>query len=63
LPQKNLFGVREAMRRGPVTTIAFDQDNKQELSQGRLLFVDNQIDPSTGSVLLKARFANEDERL
>jgi membrane fusion protein, multidrug efflux system len=63
LPQKNLFDVREAMRRGPVTTIAFDQDDKQELSQGQLLFVDNQIDPSTGSVLLKARFANDDERL
>jgi membrane fusion protein, multidrug efflux system len=63
LPQKNLFEVREAIRRGPVTTIAFDQDDKQEISRGELLFVDNQIDQSTGSVLLKARFANDDERL
>jgi multidrug efflux system membrane fusion protein len=63
LPQKNLFDIREAIRRGPVTTIAFDQDDKQQLSQGELLFVDNQIDQSTGSVFLKARFANEDERL
>ena len=63
LPQKNLFDVREAMLRGPVTTIAFDQDDKQRLSLGQLLFVDNQIDQSTGAFRLKAQFANEDERL
>jgi multidrug efflux system membrane fusion protein len=63
LPQKSLFDVREAILRGPVTAIAFDQDGKQELSRGQLLFLDNQIDQSTGSVRLKAQFANEDERL
>jgi multidrug efflux system membrane fusion protein len=63
LPQKNLFDVREAILRGPVTTIAFDQDDRQQLSQGQLLFIDNQIDQSTGSFRLKARFGNEDERL
>jgi multidrug efflux system membrane fusion protein len=63
LPQKNLFDVREAMLRGPVTAIAFDQDDKQELAQGQLPFIDNQIDQSTSSIRLKARFANEDERL
>jgi multidrug efflux system membrane fusion protein len=63
LPQKNLFDVREAILRGPVTTIAFDQDDRQQLSQGKLLFIDNQIDQSTGTFRLKARFGNEDERL
>jgi membrane fusion protein, multidrug efflux system len=63
LPQKNLFDVREAILRGPVTTIAFDQDDRQQLSQGQLLFIDNQIDQSTGTFRLKARFGNEDERL
>jgi multidrug efflux pump subunit AcrA (membrane-fusion protein) len=63
LPQKSLFDVREAILRGPVTAIAFDQDDKQELSQGQLLFIDNQIDQSTGSVRLKTQFLNEDERL
>jgi multidrug efflux system membrane fusion protein len=63
LPQKSLFDVREARLRGPVTTIAYDQDDKQRLSQGKLLFVDNQIDQSTGTFRLKAQFANEDERL
>jgi multidrug efflux system membrane fusion protein len=63
LPQKNLFDVREAILRGPVTAMVFDQDDKQQLSQGQLLFVDNQIDQSTGTFRLKAQFANEDERL
>jgi multidrug efflux system membrane fusion protein len=63
LPQKNLFDVREAMLRGPVTTIALDQDDKQELAQGELRFVDNQIDQTTSTIRLKARFANNDERL
>jgi multidrug efflux system membrane fusion protein len=63
LPQKSLFDVREAMLRGPVTAIALDQDENQELAQGELLFLDNQIDQQTGTVRLKARFANEDERL
>ncbi|HEV2105787.1 MAG TPA: efflux RND transporter periplasmic adaptor subunit [Candidatus Eisenbacteria bacterium] len=31
--------------------------------EGRLEFVDNQVDASTGTVLLKARFANDDGRL
>jgi multidrug efflux system membrane fusion protein len=63
LPQKNLFDVRDAVLRGPVATKAFDQDDRQELSQGQLLFVDNQIDQSTGTFRVKARFDNENERL
>jgi multidrug efflux system membrane fusion protein len=63
VPQKQLFEVREAMRRGPVTTIASDQDDMQELAQGELRVVDNQIDQATSTIRLKARFANNDERL
>lgn len=62
-PQKSLFDVREAMRRGPVATIAVDQDDRQELAQGELSVLDNQIDQATSTVRLKARFANADERL
>jgi multidrug efflux system membrane fusion protein len=63
LPQKNLFDVREAMLRGPVNTIALDQDDRQELAEGELRYVDNQIDQTTSTIHLKARFANNDERL
>ncbi len=35
----------------------------QEELEGSLAFVNNAVDPATGTILLKARFANEDERL
>src|SRR5215510_14129441 len=63
LPQKNLADVRDAMLRGPVPVIAIDQDNTRQLAQGELLLVDNQIDQTTSTIRLKARFANEDDRL
>jgi multidrug efflux system membrane fusion protein len=63
LPQKDLADVRDAMLRGPVPVIAMDQDNTRQLAQGELLLVDNQIDQTTSTIRLKARFANEDDRL
>src|SRR5690606_36466276 len=35
----------------------------QELARGELMSLDNQIDVATGTLRLKARFANEDGRL
>jgi membrane fusion protein, multidrug efflux system len=63
LPQKNLADVREAMLRGAVQVIAMDQDNTRQLAEGELLLVDNQIDQTTSTIRLKARFANDDDRL
>jgi multidrug efflux system membrane fusion protein len=63
LPQKNLTEVREAMLRGEVKVLAFDQDNAHQLAEGQLLLVDNQIDQTTSTMRLKARFANNDRRL
>lgn len=63
LPQKNLGDVREAMLRGPVTVLAYDQDGAKELSSGQLLLIDNQIDQATSTIRLKARFTNGDSRL
>jgi multidrug efflux system membrane fusion protein len=51
------------MLRGAVATSARDQDDKQELAQGELSVLDNQIDQATSTIRLKARFANADERL
>jgi multidrug efflux system membrane fusion protein len=42
---------------------AWDREQKQRLATGTLLTVDNQIDPTTGTVRLKAMFPNEDGRL
>ncbi len=39
---------------------AWDKGSKNLLGKGKLVTLDNQIDPSTGTVKLKAEFANED---
>ncbi len=58
-----LDDVRDAMSRGPVEVIAFDQDNVRALATGKLLLVDNIIDQATATIRLKAMFPNTDERL
>jgi membrane fusion protein, multidrug efflux system len=63
LPQKDLADVRDAMLRRPVPVIASDQDNTRQLAEGQLLLVDNQIDQTTSTIRLKARFPNDDDRL
>jgi multidrug efflux system membrane fusion protein len=63
LPARVLDDVRDAMARGPVEVVAFDQDNRRARSTGKLLLVDNIIDQATATIRLKAMFPNEDERL
>jgi multidrug efflux system membrane fusion protein len=63
LPARVLDDVRQAMTAGPVTVVAFDQDNQRQLSTGTLLMIDNTIDQVTATIRLKASFPNEDERL
>lgn len=43
-----------------LTVEAYDRSEKQLLAEGQLLAVDNQIDPSTGTIKLKAQFDNTD---
>jgi multidrug efflux system membrane fusion protein len=42
---------------------AYDREQKTKLATGKLLTVDNQIDPTTGTIKLKAQFPNEDTSL
>jgi multidrug efflux system membrane fusion protein len=42
---------------------AYDREQKQKLATGTLLTVDNQIDPTTGTVKLKAVFPNQNHEL
>jgi membrane fusion protein, multidrug efflux system len=63
LPQSDLGPVREAMLRGDVQVLAYDQDDKKQLATGKLLLINNQIDQTTSTIQLKAEFPNEDERL
>ena len=63
LPQSDLGPVRDAMLRGNVSVLAFDQNGKEQLAEGHLLLIDNQIDQTTSTIRLKAEFPNENERL
>jgi len=47
----------------PLPVEAFDREQKRKLATGTLLTVDNQIDPNTGTVRLKAVFPNDDGEL
>jgi multidrug efflux system membrane fusion protein len=63
LPQSDLGPVREAMLHGTVSVLAFDQNDKEQLAEGKLLLINNQIDQTTSTIQLKAEFPNDDERL
>jgi multidrug efflux system membrane fusion protein len=63
LPQSDLGPVREAMLQGSVSVLAFDQNDKEQLAEGKLLLINNQIDQTTSTIQLKAEFPNDDERL
>ncbi len=64
VPESELSQVLEPMRAGERLTVeAWDRSERKLLATGRLTTVDNQIDLSTGTVRLKAEFANEDESL
>ena len=63
LPQQHLPNIVSAMRRGTLAVLAFDQDNREKLGEGRLELIDNQIDQGTGSLRIKAIFSNDEQRL
>lgn len=47
----------------PVSVSAYDRSGKNKLAEGKLLAIDNQIDPTTGTLKLKAQFDNSDRSL
>jgi membrane fusion protein, multidrug efflux system len=64
IPEDSLPRVMKKLRAGEKLTVeAYDREQKVKLATGSLLTVDNQIDPTTGTVRLKAIFDNEDSAL
>ncbi len=64
LPEDSLQAVLRRIRGGATLPVeAWDRDLKTRLETGKLLTVDNQIDPATGTVRLKAQFDNHDGAL
>lgn len=64
LPENTIQAILQAQKAGqPLLVEAWDRSNSTLLTQGDLLSLDNQIDTTTGTIKLKARFSNEDDRL
>lgn len=64
IPENQLQQVRQAMRAGePLVVEAWDRAEQQLLTSGVLTTLDNQIDIATGTLRLKAEFANQQEEL
>ena len=63
LPQKDVPAVQEAISKGTLTTLAYDEDGRTKLGEGTLLLVNNTISQSSGTVQLKATFPNESRAL
>ncbi len=64
LAEDNLPAVYPKLQAGEQLPVdAYDRADQKKLAGGSLLTVDNQIDPATGTVRLKALFPNDDNTL
>src|SRR5450759_2657597 len=60
LPEDSLQDVIQHMKNEQLGVEAFSRDGQTKLATGKLVTIDNQIDPTTGTVRLKAVFDNHD---
>jgi multidrug efflux system membrane fusion protein len=64
IPEDNVPQVMQQIMSGKTLTVeAFDRTQNKLLATGKLLTIDNQIDPTTGTIKLKAAFDNQDNYL
>lgn len=64
IPETQLQQVRSAFRAGSALSVeAWDRAEQMQLTSGTLTTLDNQIDIATGTLKLKAEFANQNEEL
>ncbi len=64
IPEDSLPPVLQKLKAGDRLPVeVYDRSDQHKLAAGYLLTLDNQIDPSTGTVRLKALFPNEDHGL
>jgi multidrug efflux system membrane fusion protein len=60
LPEDSLQDVIQHMKNETLGVEAFSRDDQTKLATGKLVTIDNQIDPTTGTVRFKAVFDNHD---
>jgi len=61
VPEQQLTEVRRLQQSGPLEVAVSTSDNRHApLAKGQLAFIDNAVDPSTGTIKLRATFENRD---
>ena len=63
IPERSLEEIRVAFTAGTATVTATDRTTGLSHADGRLEFIDNTVDPTTGMITLKAVFPNDDQAL
>ena len=64
VPEAHLPQMRRRMAAGEELPVElWDRDSRRQLAKGRVVALDNAIDSTTGTIKVKAAFANEDGRL
>jgi multidrug efflux system membrane fusion protein len=63
IPEQHLPEVRKYMAAGPLAVDVVPVDAQPATPQGTLIFIDNAVDPSTGTIRLRAEFANAEAAL
>ncbi|HEY4291579.1 efflux RND transporter periplasmic adaptor subunit [Luteibacter sp.] len=63
IPEDSLAAVRNSVRRGPLPVHAKIPGDDGTPLDGELEFIDNTVDATTGTIVLKGRFENADGRL
>ncbi|MFZ4380414.1 MAG: efflux RND transporter periplasmic adaptor subunit [Sandarakinorhabdus sp.] len=63
VPAADIAAARAVLREGGGRVVAKTQVGGEVLATGRLVFLDNNVDPGNGGVAARAEFANADERL
>ena len=63
VPEQNLPEVRKYMAQGQLAVEVLPVDAQQKHPVGNLIFVDNAVDPTTGTIRLRAQFDNAEAAL
>jgi membrane fusion protein, multidrug efflux system len=63
VPEQSLSLIRRYMAAGPLTVEAGPPNSGKVAASGTLIFVDNAVDSTTGTIKLRARFSNSDNAL
>ena len=60
VPEQNLGLIRKYMAQGPLAVEVAAAKSDTALAQGKLVFIDNAVDATTGTIRMRAQFDNRD---